>query len=840
MFFRSLGLFVGRYWPALPIVWIALLVGVTLAAPKWEEIVADGEFEHLPVTAPSRQGEQVFAAAFSKNFWGSSVMVVARRDGGERPQLIPEDRKFVEEVLAPRLRQLAIDNGWMRPLGEEGPPLLVSAVSTTSSDKEIGPLLDSTDGRATLVRINLTTEYTEKKNAPLIDAVQELIDPVSGELRREALIPPGLDLYMSGPAVVGKDMREAAADSARATEVATVLLVVSLLILIYRAPILAFIPLITVFIAVKTSLGILSILSTWGLVTLFNGSEIYVTVVMYGAGVDYCMFLMARYKEELDGGASLSEAMTGSIEKVGAALAASAGTTTVGIGMMVFAEFGKFRQAGVAMSFSLVIVLIACLTFTPSLLRMFGRWAFWPKVARESLAEPPGWISPTRFAFRLLDRRRLRRIWEDLADSISRRPGTWWLATVGLMLPTAIVGVVCYNKLTYGLLEELPVSTLSVQGARAVQSHYPAGEAGPITALVVDPDTLFGGQDVGRAAARRGSAAIADLTRRLWEKRDELDLADIRSMSHPHGVVRQQGKSLLEVGGAMAAAQHSDYYVSDTGPDRGRIARLDIVFNDDPFSRDSIAEFTNLEETIRGLLPQELDNADLYLIGPTASIRDLKTVTGRDQVRIHLMVLAGVFAVLVALLRQIMVAAYLITSVFFSYLVTLGVTFATFWVLSPGDFPGLDWKVPMFLFTILVAVGQDYNIYLVSRIEEEQKRLGGLGGVREGLARTGGIISSCGIIMAGTFSSLMFGSLTGMIQLGFALAFGVLLDTFVVRPLLVPSYLVMLNSGFFGSASRWLGAYQPSGDDMPAPAEAAILESAASLPDHEQPAPVRR
>ncbi|MGC1274193.1 MAG: MMPL family transporter [Planctomycetaceae bacterium] len=834
MIFRSLGLFVARFWPVLPIAWIALLVGVTIAAPEWETIVSDGEFEYLPESAPSLVGEKVFASAFSKNFWGSSVMVVARRDGGSDPRFTIEDRKFVEQILAPRLQKLAVENGWMRPPGEPGPPLLVSAI-TTGSDKEIGPLLDSQDEKATLVRISLTTEFVEKRNAELINAVQRLIDPVDGELRRKALIPAGLDLFLSGPAVVGKDMREAAANSAHATELATVLLVVGLLILIYRAPILAFIPLVTVFVAVKTSLGILSILSTYGLVTLFNGSEIYVTVVMYGAGVDYCMFLMARYKEELDGGATFGEGIAGAIDKIGAALVASAGTTTVGIGMMVFAEFGKFRQAGVAMSFSLVIVLIACLTLTPSLLRMFGKWAFWPKIARERLAEPPGWISPTRFASRWFESRRLRRVWEDLAWSISRRPGTWWLATAGLMLPLAIVGVLCHDYLTYGLLDELPTTTLSVQGARAVQDHYPAGEAGPITALVADPDTLFGGKGVRQAAARRGSAAVADLTNRLWEQRDELNLADVRSMSAPHGKVRQQDKSLIEIGGALAAGQHSDYYVSDTGPDAGRITRLDIVFNDDPFSRDSIAQFDRLESTIRGLLPEALENAKVYFIGPTASIRDLKVVTNRDQIRIDLMVLAGVFAVLVALLRQIMVAGYLIFTVFFSYLVTLGMTFATFWALSPGEFAGLDWKVPMFLFTILVAVGEDYNIYLVARVDEEQRRLGGLAGVREGLARTGGIISSCGIIMAGTFCSLMFGSLTGMIQLGFALAFGVILDTFVVRPLLVPAYLVLLNNGFFGSASRWLGAYRPSGD------EASVLDAAES-PSHADsaPTPARR
>ena len=158
------------------------------------------------------------------------------------------------------------------------------------------------------------------------------------------------------------------------------------------------------------------------------------------------------------------------------------------------------------------------------------------------------------------------------------------------------------------------------------------------------------------------------------------------------------------------------------------------------------------------------------------------------------------------LLRRPAICAYLLVTVLFSYLVALGATYLFFWSIDTGTFAGLDWKVPMFLFTILIAVGEDYNIFLMTRIEEEQERFGPVQGVIHALSKTGRIISSCGIIMAGTFASLTAGSLRGMCQLGFALAFGVLLDTFVIRPILVPAYLVLLNTGRFGPLGPLLGA----------------------------------
>ena len=181
--------------------------------------------------------------------------------------------------------------------------------------------------------------------------------------------------------------------------------------------------------------------------------------------------------------------------------------------------------------------------------------------------------------------------------------------------------------------------------------------------------------------------------------------------------------------------------------------------------------------------------------GTTVLIRDLKNVTTQDQRRMYLLVTAGVYLILVVLLRRPWICLYLIATVILGYLASLGMTELVFRWLHTGPEPwaGLDWKVGFFLFVILVAVGEDYNIFLMARVIEEEKKHGPIEGTRRAVAHTGGIISSCGVIMAGTFGSMLFGSLTTLKELGFALGLGVLLDTFVVRPILVPAFVVLIH-----------------------------------------------
>jgi RND superfamily putative drug exporter len=233
---------------------------------------------------------------------------------------------------------------------------------------------------------------------------------------------------------------------------------------------------------------------------------------------------------------------------------------------------------------------------------------------------------------------------------------------------------------------------------------------------------------------------------------------------------------------------------------RGHVTRLDVVMRDDPLPQAGLHRVGAVERALRDDLPAPLRDARTYLLGSAAGMRDLEAVTTRDRKRVNVLAAAGVFVVLLVLLRRGWLSDYLILTVVLGYLTTFGLTLVALRLAQGSWSPGPDWKVPFFLFTILVAVGEDYNIFLVTRVREEERRSGPVAGVAEALRKTGGVITSCGLIMAGTFASLLAGSLAEVAQMGFALAVGVLLDTLVIRPLLVPAFLLLRRRGAGGEA----------------------------------------
>lgn len=783
--FRQWGSFLSSYWYIILASWLTVFVALRFTAPSFDDVARGGEFVFLPASMPSRLGEALRDRAFPAKRTASSMVVIVTRE--EQDGLTDDDKSFITDKLVPNLEQIRdrINRDQNKAKHAEGSNATNLIGDIHSFDETgIGELLASADGKASLVMVELASDFQDARNWKPIEEVENALNT----LRVGSSIPKGLELTLTGDAVLGRDFSQAEAASARHIGPLTIFLVIVLLVAIYRAPLLAFVPLLTLFVAVDVSLNLLTTLAKAGYVPLFRGLREYTTVITYGPGIDYCLFLIARYKENLESREGSELALRDAIGQVGSAILASAATVICGIGMLILAQFGKFHEAGIGISISLVITLIATLSLTPAMLFMTGHWVFWPKpgVTDGKLNE-----ATTKESAAVVQTNMFQPIWNSMGAVIERHPVMLLVATIGIMVPFRAVGVFAHGNVNYGLLESLPRTAISTTGARILEKHFPAGISGPVQILVQN-DSLDFREDEGRDV-------INDVVKKLMQRHDELSIADIRSVADPLGTQVKNLNPEAEQSYLSKLVERKSFkrqgvarYVSETDGMAGHVTELEIVLTTNPFDLASVENLDRLSAAIKDSLPaDQASKTSLSIIGPTASVRDVNHISQLDQRRIYFLVAASVLAILVILLRSITLSIYLLFTVLLSFLATLGVTWLVFYGISPGHFVGLDWTVPLFLFVVLIAVGEDYNIFLVTRIHEEQVEYGPTKGIRIALSQTGGIITSCGFIMAGTFASLLAGSLTRMQQLGFALAFGVLLDTLVVRPILVPAFLML-------------------------------------------------
>lgn len=757
--FRLLGKGVTRFWWLILAGWVAAAVLIKLAAPSWDDVTHDGDLAYLPATMTSVRAERLLAQAFPEGKAKSQmVLIVSRADGRlTRADLAVADH-LAQLFQSPATADLPVQ----RVLTHHDKLLGRRLVSQVSSER----------GQAVLVILELANEFMATDNVRVLARVEQCL----AELPRSIAVPPGLALGVTGSAAIGGDALTAAKESIANIEISTIVLVVAILLVVYRAPLLVLVPVLTMVISASVAMDLVAAATqmSWLEFKIFKTTKIFVIVILFGGGTDYCLFLIARFREELARGFDQAQATAVALSRVADALLGSAITTVAGLGLMFFADFGKFRYSGPVIAVCLTVTLVACLTFSPALLRALGPWVFWPGRVVEPGNEPRRRREVTLAS-------RWDRFWARVAEGVLHRPGWVLLVTVAVLLPWAVMG--WEVPISYDLLRDLDERRPSIVGTRLLQRHFAPGDIGPLT--------IVAHQDQGGLDTRQGEIRLARLTRELYEIPG---VYSVRSLTEPLGDRPYVNPLNLKKAAARRHQRARETYLS-TAPDwRGKVARFEVVFDRDPFAAESVALLGDIDDRLAGMARDpnsEWYGAEFLYAGTTAGNRDLRTVTESDQARIQWLVTAGVFLVLLILLRRPVVCLYLILTVLFSYFVTIGATeWAASWWFGE-QFHGLDWKVPLFLFVILVAVGEDYNIYLATRVFEEQARYGPQEGLRRAVHHTGGIITSCGVIMAGSFVSMMTGTLRGIVALGFALTVGILLDTFVIRTVLVPAFLAL-------------------------------------------------
>lgn len=682
----------------------------------------------------------------------------------------------------------------------------------TWDDPVLGGKLGAGHANARMIALQLDSEFMAVGNIRLMETVEKLVDEV--KTLHAPFLTPGLSIGITGPPAVGADMLRAAKEGVKQTEWISLIMVLGILVAIYRGPLLVTIPLITIVLSLSVSLSLIAMLAkplgVRGLGTevfqVFTTTKIFIVVLLFGVGTDFCLFLVSRCRDGLmvsnrKNSRTLQRVVSGSWLGVHDALVGSALTTAIGLLMMYFSDFEKFQSSGVVIGIAILITLVICLTFTPALICALGYRAFWPMKISTSTAGQSN--SDTH--------RGVNRFWARMANTIIKRPRTILIATLVLLGIPAIQGVVHRGWVTYDFLRELSWTAPSREGARLIDKFFSTRDNSPITVVMVAKEPLT-------------DLVMREAINRVRSNLYIPGVSAVRSLTDPLGDYppdRRMGLFSSDAWKRRVLENHrltQTHYVAAADRLAQRAARMDVLVTPDPFSIEAETLLGNVRQV---LLAETKDpespwyESTFACTGTTAGIADLKQVTQADQQRIQILVTLGVWGVLFFLLRRPWFSAYLMFTVLLSYLTTLGLTQWFFGWAYGDDFVGLDWKVPLFLFVILVAVGQDYNVYLATRIFEEQAKHGPIQGLFQAMVATGGIITSCGLVMAATFLSMMGGAvsawmgelglpawlganadalvLRGIVELGFALGLGVLIDTLLVRTVLVPAMFVWLT-----------------------------------------------
>jgi len=601
----------------------------------------------------------------------------------------------------------------------------------------VTPLIPSQDGRA----LQAVVQLAGTDGMELTDAANAVRDEVQGS--------DGLSAYLTGPAGLLADLIAAFEGIDSTLLLVTGAVVIVILLLVYRSPVLWIFPLLSVGFGYALAGGLVYLLANKDVLTLNGQSQGILTVLVFGAGTDYALLIIARFREELRRHEDKYDAMRAALRGAGPAILASGVTVILGLLCLLFSDLSSNKSLGPVAALGIAATMAAMLTLLPALLALAGRRAFWPFVPRygSEATEAQGF-------------------WSRVARFVGRHARAVAVVVV-LVLVGLSLGIGQLRVSGISQSESFTTTQESVTGQQALERHFPAGVGSPAVIIA-------------REAAADQVLSVVKQTPGVSDA------------------------AFLSAGGGGGGEP------SGSGAPRveGGLVQIDATLASAPDSRAA-------DDTVRQLRSavHAIPGADAKVGGFSAINLDVSDASKRDRVVIIPIVLAVILVVLAVLLRALVAPLLLIVTVVLSFAATLGVCALVF--NHVFHFAGADTAFPLFAFVFLVALGIDYNIFLMTRVREETLHIGTRPGVLRGLAVTGGVITSAGVVLAATFSVLGVLPLVFLAEIGFAVAFGVLLDTIVVRSLLVPALVYEVGRPVWWP-SRLARRDEPDPEEIPA------------------------
>jgi len=555
-----------------------------------------------------------------------------------------------------------------------------------------------------------------------------------------------MEAEITGPAGIAADTLSLFKNADFILMFATVALILVILLIIYRSPLLALIPLVAAGLLYQVVDRIIGFAGKQGWFIIDSQALSIMMILLFAVVTDYCLFIFSRYREQLSEGSNKYDAMKAAVSHVGEPILFSGGTVLIAMLTLFAAIFKPYHHFAPVFSIAMVVILLGGLTLIPAIFALLGRKAFWPFVPKRQSKAAAG--SPRGF-------------WGSMASRIVKRPA--WFAGILLVIMLAASASAATMNFSYNLMKSFPDDLSSRKGFELLEQNYPKGSLAPVTVIVAS--------------------------------KQRIDDETMQSLTQLMAVIDEKG-------GVEYWSPSADELTAriDANAARGIISddklamKLELTLSSNPYDQEAL-------QTVKALIAQsdamlkssglDPEQYTLHFAGQSAEQLDVSVMNMRDITVMFSLIIVLITLMLLFQTRSIPLSLLMMFTILLSYAATLGFG----WFISQYmlGYDAISYRIPVYTFVFLVALGIDYNIMLVSRIREEQERFEWKEAVRRGLASTGAVISSAGVILAATFAVLITQPLQELFLFGMMMAIGVLLDTFVVRGMLLPSLMVLIG-----------------------------------------------
>lgn len=531
-----------------------------------------------------------------------------------------------------------------------------------------------------------------------------------------------LTLYITGPAGIAVDTLNLFSRADVVLILSTVGLILILLIVIYRSPLLALIPLLAaafVYEVVNQTLGLL------GIAGLEIGNQTFsiMTILLFAALIDYSLFVFSRYREELKNHDSKFEAMKYAMRETGMPVFFSGGTVLAAMLVLFFAEFGDYRNFAPIFATAMLVIMLASITLVPALFTLFGRKSFWPRIPRVG----ENTVKTNSF-------------WSKIGRFVVEKP-VISIAVIGLIMLASALNMLNLNY-EFDTMKSFPKDMPSRMGYEILEENFEKGDLAQTTVLVEAKEKI-----------------TQEHQMKLLETLADQDLV---SNVRPNGTAADE-----------------------------KVLQLSLTFKESPYAVETMDALEKMRDNEDQLLADSDINGEIHFAGETATKVDDRAANNRDLIVIVLLESLLIFVLLIVMTKSIKMPIYMMGTILISFLAAVGL--GMFLSSLFFDIDTISNRVPLYSFVFLVALGIDYNIILISRFMEERKKHTVKKAVEIAVANTGGVISSAGVILAATFAVLMTQPIQLLFVFGFIVAVGILLDTFLIRGILLPALIVLLE-----------------------------------------------